>query len=92
MSNEQTRLAVLIINESFGDVVEKVAAYLLKHGDSSLIEITRGAGLKPNKVTLHAPSIKLYIAAIHSTHASHVAGSKGALRVNSAPAVRVRAS
>ena len=52
MSNEQTRLAILIINESFGDEVEKVAAYLLKHGDSSLFEMIRGAGLKPNKVTL----------------------------------------
>eukprot|EP00731_Ephydatia_muelleri_P016873 Em0009g1297a len=50
MSNEQTRLAILIINESFGDVVEKVTAYLLKHGDSSLLEMIRGAGLKPNKV------------------------------------------
>ena len=55
MSNERTRLALLMVNESFGDVVEKVASYLLKHGDSSLTETVRGTELKPNKV-------------IHTTH------------------------
>lgn len=50
MSNERTRLASLIIKESFGDVVEKVGSYLLKQGDSSLPETIKGTGLKPNKV------------------------------------------
>ena len=50
MSNERTRLAILMVNESFGEVVEKVASYLLKHGDSSLAETVRGSELKPNKV------------------------------------------
>lgn len=55
MSNERTRLALLMVNESFGDVVEKVASYLLKHGDSSLTETVRGTELKPNKVIHTTP-------------------------------------
>lgn len=50
MSSQQVRVASLLLEESFGELVEKVGGFLLRHGASSLAEIIRGTELKPNQV------------------------------------------
>ena len=50
MSKEQTRVACLLLQENFGDLVEKVGCYLLKHGACSLDAIVKGTELKQNQV------------------------------------------
>ena len=50
MSNEQTRVACLLLQENFGDLVEQVGCYLLKHGACSLDAIVKGTELKQNQV------------------------------------------
>ena len=50
MSNEQTRVACLLLQENFGDLVEQVSCYLLKHGACSLDAIVKGTELKQNQV------------------------------------------
>ena len=41
MSAEAGRVAALLLEESFGEVVGKVGISLLKHGDQSLPEILK---------------------------------------------------
>ena len=50
MSNEQTRVACLLLQETFGDLVEQVGCYLLKHGACSLDAIVKGTDLNQNQV------------------------------------------
>ena len=50
MSNQQVRLASLLLEEGFGSVVETVGTYLLKHGASNLGEIAKGTGSKMDQV------------------------------------------
>ena len=50
MSKEQTRVACLLLQETFGDLVEKVGCYLLKHGTCSLDVVIKGTELKQNQV------------------------------------------
>lgn len=50
MSKEQTRVACLLLQESFGDLVEQVGCYLLKHGACPLDTIVKGTDLKQNQV------------------------------------------
>ncbi len=51
MSKQQVRLASLLLQESYGELVEGVGTYLMKHGKCSLGEVVRGTGLKPNQVS-----------------------------------------
>jgi DNA-directed RNA polymerase III subunit RPC3 len=50
MSKQQVRLASLLLEEAFGNLVESVGTYLLKHGASNLGEISKGTRLQVNKV------------------------------------------
>ncbi len=51
MSNEEGRLASLLLRESFGEVVEKVGTYLLLHGPCPLYEIKKNVGLEATVVS-----------------------------------------
>ena len=50
MSQQQVRLASLLLGEGFGSLVEKVGTHLLKHGASSFSNIVQGTKLKRNQV------------------------------------------
>lgn len=50
MSDQQVRLASLLLQEGFGEVVEKVASCLMRHGSSSLAEVIQNTELKPVQV------------------------------------------
>ena len=50
MSKEKTRVACLLLQENFGELVEQVGCHLLKHGACSLDAIVKGTGLKENQV------------------------------------------
>ena len=50
MSAEAGRVATLLLEESFGGVVGKVASSLLKHGGQSLPEIVKGIDLDKEQV------------------------------------------
>lgn len=50
MSSEQTKVACLLLQENFGDLVERVGRYLLKHGACPLDAIVKGTELKQNQV------------------------------------------
>lgn len=51
MSAEAGRVATLLLEESFGEVVGKVGGYLLKHGDQSLPEILKRVDLDKEQVS-----------------------------------------
>lgn len=59
MSDQQVRLATLLLQESFGEVVEKVASFLMRHGSSTLAEIVQSTELKPVQVTCTTPLMPL---------------------------------
>ena len=50
MSNQQVRVASLLLQENFGDLVESVGSYLLKHGVTPMTDIIKNTGLKRNQV------------------------------------------
>ena len=52
MSKEKTRVACLLLQENFGDLVESVGCYLLKHGACSLDAIIKGTELTQNQVDI----------------------------------------
>ena len=43
-------MASLLLQENFGDLVEKVGGFLLQRGASTLAEIIRGTELEPTQV------------------------------------------
>ena len=45
MSDQQVRLAALLLQESFGEVVDKVSGSLMQHGSSALVEVVRRTDL-----------------------------------------------
>ena len=51
MSDQQVRLATLLLQESFGEVVEKAASFLMRHGSSPLAEVIHNTELTPVQVT-----------------------------------------
>ena len=61
MSSQQVQVASLLLEENFGELVEKVGGFLLRHGASSLPEIIRGTELKPNQVAALQPHDLHYI-------------------------------
>ena len=50
MSVEQGRVATLLLRETFGEIVERVGSYLIKHGAHSLHDITKGADMTKDQV------------------------------------------
>lgn len=50
MSTQRVRVACLLLQESFGELVERVGAYLMRHGASPLAEVVKGTELKANQV------------------------------------------
>ena len=50
MSNEEGRLAALLLRESFGEVVEEVGNYLFKNGPCSLLELKKNLTLQTLQV------------------------------------------
>lgn len=50
MSSQQVQVASLLLQESFGELVEKVGGFLLQRGASNLAEIIRGTELEPTLV------------------------------------------
>lgn len=50
MSTEQGRVAALLLQEAFGKVVEKVGAFMIKHGSCTLSEIIKETHLTPTQV------------------------------------------
>ena len=59
-------MASLLLQENFGDLVEKVGGFLLQRGASTLAEIIRGTELEPTQVatcthTLHCKCSHAYI-------------------------------
>lgn len=50
MSSQQVQVASLLLQESFGELVEKVGGFLLQRGASNLAEIIRGTELEPTQV------------------------------------------
>lgn len=50
MSSQQVQVASLLLQESFGELVEKVGGFLLQRGASTLAEIIRGTELEPTLV------------------------------------------
>ncbi len=50
MSTEQGRVATLIIQEAFGEVVEKVGRFLIKSGNCNLPGIIKGIDLEKTQV------------------------------------------
>ena len=61
MSSQQVQVASLLLQESFGELVEKVGGFLLQRGASNLAEIIRGTELEPTLVAswihVHAPTL-----------------------------------
>ena len=51
MSQQSSRVASLLLEETFGEVVKRVGAYLVRHGALTLSEIARGTGLKTAEVS-----------------------------------------
>ena len=52
MSAEQVRVARLLLQEGFGDLVKSVGSYMMNHGACQLTDVIRGTKLKPNQVCL----------------------------------------
>ena len=50
MSSQQVQVASLLLQESFGELVEKVGGFLLQRGASNMAEIIRGTELEPTQV------------------------------------------
>lgn len=50
MSSQQVQVATLLLQESFGELVERVGGFLLQRGASTLAEIIRGTELEPTQV------------------------------------------
>ena len=46
MSQGKARVSSLILQETFGDLVEKVGKYLIDHGAPPLAEIAKGLHMK----------------------------------------------
>lgn len=51
MTAEQGRLASLLLREAFGEVVEDVGTYLIKHGPRTLSDIRKNLDIQATLVT-----------------------------------------
>ena len=50
MTQYQSRVCSLIIEESFGELTEKVTSHLMKHGSQKLSDITKSLKIKKAEV------------------------------------------
>ena len=71
MSNDEGRLASLLLRESFGEVIEEVGTYLLTHGPCALSEIKKNLDLQTLQVRFpctHHLWLALFKAVIFNAH------------------------
>jgi hypothetical protein len=50
MSVEEGRVATLLLKEAFGEIVEAVGSYLIKHGPRTLPDVLKGTDLDKAQV------------------------------------------
>ena len=50
MSPQQVRVASLLLEETFGQLVERVGTHLVRHGALTMAEIVKGTRMKQTEV------------------------------------------
>ena len=57
MSPQQVRVASLLLEETFGPLVERVGSHLVRHGALPISDIVKGTGMKQIEVGIHTNMI-----------------------------------